>query len=112
MSGKGLKITRLEEGTESNRYRCEWELGLGDVKGAYSIEETVRCGSWKETTRANGSGGDDERVEGGEDGEIETDEKKWQRRYLDMCEAVKKRDKELANMKAGVLQALKGPGRD
>jgi hypothetical protein len=85
---------------------------MGDTKGAYSMEETVQCGRWKEPTKNTDSGEKDGDGEGREDGERETEEKKWQRKYLDMCEAVRKRDKELADIKAKVLQALHETGRD
>jgi hypothetical protein len=112
MGGHGLKITRLEEGRERNRYRCEWELRFGEVQGAYSMEETVECRRWKDTPKDGDRGEKDGGVDGREDEEGETEEKKWQRMYLDMCEAVKRRDKELADIKAKVVQALKDTGRD
>ncbi|OIW27986.1 hypothetical protein CONLIGDRAFT_600314, partial [Coniochaeta ligniaria NRRL 30616] len=58
MSTTNLRIARLneEEGgaAEVNRYRCTWELRLGDIRGVYSMEESVACARWRRKTTTGG----------------------------------------------------------
>ncbi|KAK3320705.1 ARS binding protein 2-domain-containing protein [Cercophora scortea] len=50
MSKDGLKVTRLATGEKDrNRYKCEWELRLGDIRGGYSME--VSAAEWKRRYR-------------------------------------------------------------
>ena len=44
----GLKITRLEsELPGQNRYSCDWQLQYGDLRGSFSMQETVFDEKWK-----------------------------------------------------------------
>lgn len=101
-----LRVTRVEEGGERSRYRCDWELRLGDVRGGVSMEQTVECGRWR---KGDAGDGEDGERDGEGEGGGETEEKKWQRKYMDMCETVRKRDKQLSDLRVGVVQALKYP---
>lgn len=113
MSTTNLRIARLEEGGAVNRYRCTWELRLGDIKGVYSMEESVECSRWKKGTAdaeaEEGREGRESTVGREEDKEGGGGAEHWQKKYLDMCEAVRKRDKELAAVRLKVAQALKEP---
>ncbi|KAB5583688.1 ARS binding protein 2-domain-containing protein [Coniochaeta sp. 2T2.1] len=115
MSTTNLRMTRVEEGRERNRYRCSWELRLGDIKGAYSMEETVECKRFKKVEGSK-EGGEREgrestvgREEGEGDGKAPSTAEEWQRKYLAMCKAVEKKDRELAEVRLKVVQALREP---
>lgn len=110
MSTTKVKMTRLEEGEEVNRYRCSWELRLGDIRGVYSMEETVECRRWKKDVDKGAGGQGREGRESTVGREEGGDAEHWQRKYVDMCEAVGKKDRELAEMRLKVVQALKEPG--
>jgi len=112
MSTTNLRIQRLEDGEERVRYRCSWELRLGDIRGTYSMDDTVE--KKKFLGRKTGT-----RVEEGDgrEGAVGRDEEgasaeEWQRKYVAMCEAVKKKDRDLAEMRLKVVQALKEPRGD
>ncbi len=47
MTTGGLRVTRLEEHPDRSRYRSEWELKYGGIRGTYQMEETVLHSKWK-----------------------------------------------------------------
>ncbi|KAB5585434.1 ARS binding protein 2-domain-containing protein [Coniochaeta sp. 2T2.1] len=115
MSTTNLRMTRVEEGRERNRYRCSWELRLGDIKGAYSMEETVECKRFKKVEESEEGGAREgtESAVGREDGEGDgrapATAEEWQRKYFAMCKAIEKKDRELAEVRLKVVQALREP---
>lgn len=111
MNTTHLRITKLEEGTDRTKYRCNWELRLGDIKGAYSMEETVLHSKWQTKKRkadklADGTTAEASTINGkDEDAGAEV----WQQKYKDMCNVLKKRDQQLADLRCKVMQSLKEP---
>lgn len=102
MSTTNVAITRLGELPDRNKYSCTWELRLGDLRGIYSMEETVMHDRWKvpekggDSVTTPASGGD-------------ATAEQWQQKYKEMCDVVKKRDKELADLRHRVVESLKDP---
>lgn len=47
MPASGLKITRLEADPGTRRYSCDWHLQYGDIRGSFSMKETVLDEKWK-----------------------------------------------------------------
>lgn len=105
MSTTNLIIRRLEELPDRSKYSCSWELRLGDIRGVYSMEEIVLHERWKrpEDTHTTGPGAD-----APANGEASTAEQ-WQQKYTEMCDIVRKRDKELAELRFRVMDSLKDP---
>lgn len=76
------------------------------------MEESVECARWKKTSaEADAEEGREgrESTVGREEEDGQGGAEHWQKKYLDMCEAVKKRDRELAEVRLKVVQALKEP---
>lgn len=98
MMPKGtLRITRLESpAPDRNRYLCAWELRYGDIRGDYSMEETVAHSMWM---NRSGEGGD---AQGGED-EVE----KWRRMYKEVSEAMRQRDEEMMRLRRKVTECMR-----
>lgn len=95
--GGGLRITKFRDG----RYRCEWELRLGGLTGGWSLEVTIAKNKDDEGSREGTVG---------RNGKDDDGEQEWKKKYTEMCEAVKRRDKELAELKGRVTLALRDPG--
>lgn len=120
MSGTtNLRLDRLEEGERANRYRCTWELRLGDIRGLYSMEETVETKRWKKEEEEAGAETAEalerarrESTLGREDDGGGGSAEHWRSKYVAMCEAVKKRDRELAEVRLKVARALREPRGD
>ena len=133
----GLKISRLEsEQPCESRYSCDWQLQYGDIRGNFSMQETVPDEKWKNGTAAppvstashsnkrkrggpNGAASEEGTVtaNGGSDsgtisnGGIGQDEEKesskWKLRYEHMAKMVQQRDQELATLRSMIVDALK-----
>ncbi|KAK3683881.1 ARS binding protein 2-domain-containing protein [Podospora appendiculata] len=101
MSKDGLKVTKLATAEKDrSRYKCEWELRVGDIRGGYAMEETVLHERWRRKEEE-----EEEEEEGvGEEG---LTAQQWQQRYKEMAGMVKKRDQELARLRVSVVEALK-----
>lgn len=112
MSTTNLRIDRLEEGGRANRYRLSWELRLGSIRGLYSMEESVETGRWRKGEHQSGERARRESTLGRDAEEAEAEAEHWRNKYVAMCEAVKKRDRELAEVRLKVVRALKEPRGD
>lgn len=128
-SGRNVKVHKTVGGDGSNVYDCNWELQVGDVKGAYSIRVALPHGKWKgyrsSKSRGNkyaqGAGGPDEDAEGEQDDSELVDrgdddgaqggdeEIKWQRKYRDLLEIVRQQKSELSDIRKGMLGLLQQP---
>lgn len=128
-SGRNVKVHKTVGGDGSNVYDCNWELQVGDVKGAYSIRVALPHGKWKgyrssksrENQYTQGAGGADDDAEGeqddselvdrgGDDGAQGDDEEiKWQRKYRDLLEIVQQQKSELSDIRKGMLGLLQQP---
>lgn len=128
-SGRSVKVHRTVGGDGSSVYDCNWELQVGDVKGAYSIRVALPHGKWS-AQRGNkskesntlGAVGDDEDAEGEEDdseladrGDGDDDDEgggsgtKWQRKYRDLLEIVQQQKSELSDIRKGMLRLFQQP---
>ncbi|KKY30808.1 hypothetical protein UCDDA912_g09234 [Diaporthe ampelina] len=103
-------------GDGSSVYDCNWELQVGDVKGAYSIRVALPHGKWRgyrgaksrEDNNTHGARGEDEDAEGeeddselagrGDDNGEDGDKTKWQRKYRDLLEIVQQQKSELMSL--------------
>lgn len=122
-SGRSVKVHKTVGADGSGVYDCNWELQLGDVKGAYSIRVALPHGKWrghrgtksKENNTLDATA-DDEDAEGEEDdSELaergdEDDEEgggdgiKWQRKYHNLLEIVQQQKSELSDIRKGMLR--------
>jgi hypothetical protein len=128
-SGRNVKVHKTMGGDESSVYDCNWELQVGDVKGAYSIRVALPHGKWKgyssSKSRGNkythGAAGADEDAEGEQDDGDMVDrddddgaqggheEIRWQRKYRDLLEIVQQQKSELSDIRKGMLGLLQQP---
>ncbi|KAG8162306.1 hypothetical protein KVR01_008071 [Diaporthe batatas] len=120
-SGRNVKVHKTVGGDGSSVYDCNWELQVGDVKGAYSIRVALPHGKWrgyrsgrgKVNTYAHGAAGADEDAEGEDDDDIDgaqvDQEAKWQRKYRDLLEIVQQQKSELSDIRKGMLGLLQQP---
>lgn len=127
-SGRSVRVHKTAGGDGSGVYDCNWELQLGDVKGAYSIRVALPHGKWRTHRGSKSKGidtlggtGDDEDAEGEEDdseladrGDDDDDEGggdgvKWQRKYRDLLEIVQQQKSELSDIRKGMLRLFQQP---
>lgn len=128
-SGRSVKVHKTLGTDGSSVYDCNWELQVGDVKGAYSIRVALPHGKWRtqRSTKSKendtvGAAGDDEDAEGEEDdseladrgdddddNEIGGDGIKWQRKYRDLLEIVQQQKSELSDIRKGMLRLFQQP---
>ncbi|KAK3944497.1 ARS binding protein 2-domain-containing protein [Diplogelasinospora grovesii] len=119
MNTNRLRITRLEEGSDRNRYSCAWELRLGDIRGSYSMEETVMHDRWKKKKpdplekdkddRSPTAGADDPAATKQQRPEATED---LHKKYTDMLSLLEKRDRQLNDLRIKVMGAIKDPRGD
>lgn len=133
----GLRITRLEsEQPGQNRYSCDWQLQYGDIRGSFSMQETVLDEKWKNGIAAppvvtvshsskrkrgglNGAASEENLADensatangrssnGGTGEDEEKESSKWKLRYEQMAKMVQQRDHELATLRSMIVGALK-----
>lgn len=128
-SGRNVKVHKTAGGDGSSVYDCNWELQVGDVKGAYNIRVALPHGKWrgyrssktKVNTYAHGAAGADEDAEGEDDdgdmghgadndgAQVGGEETKWQRKYRDLLEIVQQQKSELSDIRKGMLGLLQQP---
>lgn len=123
-SGRSVKVHKTVGGDGSSVYDCNWELQLGDVKGAYSIRVALPHGNYWRAQRGTGSRGsntldvtrDDEDAEGEEDdsevadrGDDDDNGAKWQRKYRDLLEIVQQQKSELSDIRKAMLRLFQQP---
>lgn len=133
-SGRSVKVHKTMGGDGSFVYDCNWELQLGDVKGAYSIRVALPHGKWRghrdtkskenntldptaDDEDAEGEEDDSEMAERGDDDDEEGpgDGVKWQRKYQNLLEIVQQQKSELSDIRKGMLrlfqqQRMSNPG--
>ncbi|KAK4187607.1 ARS binding protein 2-domain-containing protein [Podospora australis] len=100
MPAGSLRMTRLEVLADRTRYKSEWNLKYGEVVGDFSMEEEVLHSAWKKTT---------EREEGGNGTE---EQGTWEKRYKDLEEKFRQREKEMMLLKQRVIETLRENGEE
>jgi hypothetical protein len=105
MRTTNVRMQRVQEGKDEIRYSCSWELRLGDIRSTYSMQATVARKLF-EHEEADG----EEEGRGGEEERRSAEE--WQKKYVAMREALRRKDRELADVRLKVVQALKEPRGD
>jgi len=97
MMPKGtLRITRLESPIpDQNRYLCTWELRYGDIRGSYSMEETVAHEKWMSRSRTEGETPNKDETE------------KWKRMYKEVTEAMRQKDEEMLRLRRKVADCMR-----
>ncbi|TPX10580.1 uncharacterized protein E0L32_008466 [Thyridium curvatum] len=99
MTTSTLRVVLLEECADHNKYICNWELRFGDVRGEFSMKEQVSHRKWKGRSAPDRIGGDD-------DAAGENTAARWQRKYREVLDLVKKKDDSLSSLKSHVLDGL------
>lgn len=100
------KCTRLSEDDKGFTYKCEWEYRFGNVKGGFTFEQNVPQSMWK---LAKGEIADvNLPATGGENPSL-TSAEHWKQKYQGLMDEMKKRDKEMADLRSRVMGAF---GRD
>jgi hypothetical protein len=97
-----LRITRLEELADRTRYSCAWQLRFGDIIGDWSMEETVMHSAWKKGERKEGEG-----AGSGSNSSAGQTTSAWEERYKEAVIALQERDKEIAQLKAKILDTIR-----
>ncbi|KAK3314783.1 ARS binding protein 2-domain-containing protein [Apodospora peruviana] len=103
MESNGLKITRLDDDDQSrdrSRYSCDWELRFGDIRGKYSMQETVLHEKWQRNKKRKQGSND-------VDAEVEKDDIDWKKCYAQMVETSQRQEQELAILRGKIVAALK-----
>ncbi|KAK3372872.1 ARS binding protein 2-domain-containing protein [Lasiosphaeria ovina] len=122
MKTGSLRVTRLEQLADRNRYYCAWELRMGDIRGSYTMEETVMHDKWRkratpaaaaatttkdDVDRSTTGGIDDAAATTNGNDEPMTAEY-WQRKYKEMAGMLQQRDKELTLLRTKVMESIRG----
>ncbi|KAK5660647.1 hypothetical protein OQA88_12011 [Cercophora sp. LCS_1] len=95
MPRDSLRITRLDGAGEGRRkYLCAWELRFGDIRGTYTMEETVEVAKWEK----KGPPG------------AENEAEKWKRMYRELTEVIIKREDDLVRLRKSMADCLKEKG--
>lgn len=89
-----MRITRLEQEGLSH-YECHWKMRFGALEGGFTIRASVHHESAEE--EGLGSEVDDK-----------SESSNWKKKYLELQQRVRERDKEVGALKRGVLNALVG----
>ena len=98
-----LQCYRLQETAEETHYMCRWELRLGDIRGQFSMRETLRHDRWKRPDT------DEESINlGADDGTVPMDESAahWQQKFRNVLDVLKKKDEELAAIRRNIMQSI------
>jgi hypothetical protein len=103
LSPERLKCTREEVLQDRTRYKCSWELRLGDIRGEYSMHETVMHNRWKRPAE-NGDDGPAEAGSNAENGPSGM----WAKKYAELLTAIRERDRETIEMKYNIMEAIRG----
>ena len=96
MTNRRLSITRVEE-SDRTTYTCQWELRYGGVKATLDTKDTVLHEKWKKHPEEN------RQVE--EPESLHTSE--WERRYKELLEVIKAKDRRLVDLKTKLLKSLR-----
>lgn len=117
MPSGSLRVTRVEQLPDRNSYSCEWELRFGDIRGTYTMQETVLHQTWEGRGRQHqqqyqGGKDDGSATAGAEDGinsavEEAGNAEYWQKKYQDVAGLLKKKDEELTRLRGKVMEALR-----
>ena len=110
MSDSAVKVTRLEQLPDRNRYLCEWELRYGDISGSFAMQETVLCDKWK---RKGAGQGQPPRPLRQHDGPtpaaadaVNEEAEYWQGMYKEVLAVMQRRDEDLARLRSMVMECM------
>ncbi|TDZ23134.1 ARS-binding protein 2 [Colletotrichum orbiculare MAFF 240422] len=107
MTTSKMKIKREAEYERGATYSCGWEYRLGSIQGTYSMTQTVMYDRWKKPEELL----EPENLEGPREPVIEL-ETGWEKRYRDLLAFSEQRDKELQDLRSGVLATLSSTCKD
>ena len=99
-----LQCYRVQETAEETHYLCRWELRLGDIRGQFSMRETLRHDRWKKSDVDDDSitlGADE--VTGSMD---DSAARHWQQKFRDVLDVLKKKDQELADIRRNIMKSI------
>lgn len=96
-------ITRLEEGRDSSRLLCKWDLNYGSLRGNHSLTILVPHSRWKRPTnlpkpRGSTECSDDE----------EGDAHRWRRKYSDLLDMIRARDQQITDLRVKLISSMRG----
>ncbi|KAL0941050.1 ARS binding protein 2 [Colletotrichum truncatum] len=103
MNTSKLKIKREVEYEDRAIYSCSWQFRMGNIRGNYNMVQTVMYNRWKKTEEEKKT---DKPVEKTTIGGGTTPESDWETRYRDLLRVSELRDRELQELRAGVLSSL------
>lgn len=96
------KCTRLSEDGGQFTYKCEWEYRFGHVKGGFTFEQVVPASMWAKTKKVPTTAGED----GQNPKEDLFTKEYWQQKYEALTVQMEARDKDLADLRDKVMNAL------
>jgi hypothetical protein len=106
-----LRVTRLEipaEMVDCSRYLCQWELKYGDIRGTYSMEETVLHSKWKKEKEGGEAGSSRSATAGPDEGVAQRGEaERWQTMYREIMDVMARRDEELLRLRKKVVECMR-----
>jgi hypothetical protein len=103
------KCTRLSEENGQFTYKCEWEYRFGQVKGGFTFEQVVPESMWAKTKKQPLDADADADAQADNDtkeGDEMFSKAYWQKKYEALTMEMESRDKEMADLKYRVMQAM------
>jgi hypothetical protein len=93
-----VKCTRLGGDADKYMYKMDWEYRFGKFKGPYTMIQNLPRSMWEKPNEdANGGGGAGEGPGG-----LPLTAEDWQRKYQNLLQAVRDKDKELLELRTKV----------
>jgi hypothetical protein len=90
------KCTRLGEDEEKYMYKLDWEYRFGKFKGPYTMMQNVPRTMWERPKTDNGDGSQQE------GGGLPLTVADWQKKYQNLLQTVRDKDKELLELRTKV----------
>jgi len=100
LNARPMRLTRFDM-DDRCRYKGDWEMRYGDIRGVYNMEETVLYETWKKPPpEEDGDADDNVPVE-------EQTVEYWQKRHQRLYERYRKKDTQLTDLRHKVIKVLK-----
>uniref|UniRef100_L2G2E3 Ars binding protein n=1 Tax=Colletotrichum fructicola (strain Nara gc5) TaxID=1213859 RepID=L2G2E3_COLFN len=109
MTTSKLKVKREMEYEDRATYSCAWEFRMGSIRGNYNMVQTVMYNRWKKTEEEKDR---DKPAEKATIGGVIEPESGWEQKYRDLLAVSERRDKELQDLRSGLVSTLSKTFKD
>ncbi|KAF4926494.1 ARS-binding protein 2 [Colletotrichum viniferum] len=109
MTTSKLKVKREMEYEDRATYSCAWEFRMGSIRGNYNMVQTVMYNRWKKTEEEKDR---DKPAEKATIGGVIEPESGWEQKYRDLLAVSERRDKELQDLRSGLISTLSKTFKD